>query len=515
MSKELNTFNLEEDETSSSQTKKHKWTRADGKILTSTFLLPPWDNLKEEEKNDDGSIESTILLSPTLQDNKNITVTNLTAQANWGNYYLQKGIQHLQRNFDKQNSDFKKSEEERKTVMDEQGSRWSIVLSKINEFGLGMNALSKSVSESIPINDHYQSMIDTISLDSKNTRRYLRTITEKLSVLNKRIEQQPETTQPPHLSSYPTYQPTYPQNKNDKGFILQSPEPFSYLPPPQNISMPSSSPSYSFPGLSNEIPNPMYIPASFNIKDKKKKKKILSSDSEEEPEKIESLHTIHDIPGYFEVDPATFELLAKMDSEYYESPSSKSETDELDCNISSCSECDECHTSESSSDDKLHFQIPKWKNKKEWRSLLEFYSSRESKPPREFKGDTIYTWSIDSKTTQEIIDMCGDMLTCYRCYLASGLDSILAYKMITSGFTGSLQQWMYAVEKQTPGTLSTWEQMILLHTSGPQTGQPILDEQGKAMSNALGCMVHYLQNAFIGNEKPEPGVLELWLQKMK
>ena len=70
MSKELNTFNLEEDETSSSQTKKHKWTRADGKILTSTFLLPPWDNLKAKEKNDDGSIESTILLSPALQDNK-------------------------------------------------------------------------------------------------------------------------------------------------------------------------------------------------------------------------------------------------------------------------------------------------------------------------------------------------------------------------------------------------------------------------------------------------------------
>ena len=259
----------------------------------------------------------------------------------------------------------------------------------------------------------------------------------------------------------------------------------------------------------------MYIPASFNIKDKKKKNKILSSNSEEEPEKIESLRTIHDIPSYSEVDPATFELLAKMDSEYYESPSSESETDELHCNISSCSECDECHTLESSSDDKLHFQIPKWKNKKEWRSLPEFYSSRESKPPREFKGDTIYTWSIYSKTTQEIIDMCGDMLTCYRCYLASGLDSILAYKMITSGFTGSLQQWMYAVEKQTPGTLSTWEQMILLHTSGPQTGQLVLDEQGKEIINALGCMVHYLQNAFIGNEKPEPGVLELWLQKMK
>ena len=129
--------------------------------------------------------------------------------------------------------------------------------------------------------------------------------------------------------------------------------------------MPSSSPC-SFPGLSNEIPNPMYIPASFNIKDKKKKKKILSSDSEEEPEKIESLHTIHDIPGYSEVNPATFELLAKMDSEYYESPSSESEIDELHGNISLCSECDECHTSKSSSDDKLHFQIPKWKNKKEW-----------------------------------------------------------------------------------------------------------------------------------------------------
>ena len=66
----MNTFNLEEDETSSSQTKKHKWTRDDGKILTSTFLLPPWDNLKAKEKNDDGSIESTILLSPALQDNK-------------------------------------------------------------------------------------------------------------------------------------------------------------------------------------------------------------------------------------------------------------------------------------------------------------------------------------------------------------------------------------------------------------------------------------------------------------
>ena len=205
----MNTFNLEEDETSSSQTKKHKWTRDDGKILTSTFLLPPWDNLKAEEKNDDGSIESTILLSPTLQYNKEITIRDLVAQENWGNYYLQKGIQHLHRTFDKQNSDFKKSKEERKTVMDEQGSRWSIVLSKINEFGLGMNALSKSVSESIPINDHYQSMIDTISSDSKNTRRYLRTITEKLSVLNKTIEQQPETTQPPHLSSYPTYQPIH------------------------------------------------------------------------------------------------------------------------------------------------------------------------------------------------------------------------------------------------------------------------------------------------------------------
>ena len=66
----MNTFNIEEDETSSSQTKKHKWTRADGKILTSTFLFPPWDILKAEEKNDDGSIESTILLSPALQDNK-------------------------------------------------------------------------------------------------------------------------------------------------------------------------------------------------------------------------------------------------------------------------------------------------------------------------------------------------------------------------------------------------------------------------------------------------------------
>ena len=92
MSKELNTFNLEEDETSSSQTKKHKWTRDDGKILTSTFLLPPWDNLKAEEKNDDGSVESTILLSSALQDNKEITIRDLVAQENWGNYYLQKGI---------------------------------------------------------------------------------------------------------------------------------------------------------------------------------------------------------------------------------------------------------------------------------------------------------------------------------------------------------------------------------------------------------------------------------------
>jgi hypothetical protein len=47
------------------------------------------------------------------------------------------------------------------------------------------------------------------------------------------------------------------------------------------------------------------------------------------------------------------------------------------------------------------------------------------------------------------------------------------------------------LKDKTPGTLATWETMILMHTSGSLIYTPILDEKGHPQSNALGCMIHY------------------------
>lgn len=107
------------------------------------------------------------------------------------------------------------------------------------------------------------------------------------------------------------------------------------------------------------------------------------------------------------------------------------------------------------------------------------------------------------------------MLKAYRCYMASSMESNLSYDMIVSGFVGTLLHWYQTVEQKTPGTIATWKAMILLKTGGNDSGQPVLDRQGRQVSNTLDCMIHYLQATFIGNEKPKEQVLDLWLQKLK
>lgn len=53
-----------------------------------------------------------------------------------------------------------------------------------------------------------------------------------------------------------------------------------------------------------------------------------------------------------------------------------------------------------------------------------------------------------------------------------------------------------------------------MHTFGSLINTPILDEKGQQQSNALGCMIHYLCNAFIGNEKHDLQVIDLEIRKM-
>lgn len=59
--------------------------------ILKNHLLPPWDGIKFDGKEDN----TTTLFTPSVVDKQGITSRDIVAQNNWGNYYLQKGVQHL------------------------------------------------------------------------------------------------------------------------------------------------------------------------------------------------------------------------------------------------------------------------------------------------------------------------------------------------------------------------------------------------------------------------------------
>ena len=319
------------------------------------------------------------------------------------------------------------------------------------------------------------------------------------------------------FSANPSYHPSYQPFEKQSAFTFTS-SPFPLLPSSfANNFSPSPYSSLVLSTTPDEVPqNPnMYIPASFPSS--RKSKKEFNAELQKEIQRIKddydsdhSLHLIeYDPHMYDEFDSTTLEILASMKDEDDPEEQTLEEENIECCNYSSVS-------SSSSSDDKdLNFKIPSWKTKKPVRIPPEFHSSLNEKPIREFRVDTIYYWSVNFKTTEEIKEMCSEMLTAYRCYMASSMESNLAYDMIVSGFVGTLLHWYWAVEQKTPGTIATWKAMILLKTGGNDSGQPVLDRQGRQVSNTLDCMIHYLQATFIGNEKPKEQVLDLWLQKLK
>lgn len=76
---------------SESSGKKHKWIKQDDTEILTNHLLPPWDGIKFDDKEDN----TTTLFTPSVVDKQGITSRDIVAQNNWGNYYLQKGVQHL------------------------------------------------------------------------------------------------------------------------------------------------------------------------------------------------------------------------------------------------------------------------------------------------------------------------------------------------------------------------------------------------------------------------------------
>ena len=113
---------------------------------------------------------------------------------------------------------------------------------------------------------------------------------------------------------------------------------------------------------------------------------------------------------------------------------------------------------------------------------------------KDWNATSVYAWNLDGCSEQEIKTLVNSMMVCYRTYVSYDKNLVNAYRKLMVGFEGTLQNWLYAKQKEYPNMINLWESMFLIN----ENGAAILDSQGNTHYNMIGCMLHYIVDFFLG-----------------
>ena len=103
------------------------------------------------------------------------------------------------------------------------------------------------------------------------------------------------------------------------------------------------------------------------------------------------------------------------------------------------------------------------------------------------------------------------MMVCYRTYVSYDINLVNARRKLMVGFEGTLQNWLYAKQKEYPNLMNLCGSTFLLN----ENGAAILDSQGNTKNNMIGCMLHYILENFVWYNTADKHIQAMFLSKMK
>ena len=122
------------------------------------------------------------------------------------------------------------------------------------------------------------------------------------------------------------------------------------------------------------------------------------------------------------------------------------------------------------------------------------YDQAENTYYKYWNATSVYSWNLDGCLEQEIRTLVNSMMVFYRTYVSYDSNPVNACIKLMDCFEGTLQNCLYANQKEDPNVMNLWESMFLINLNG----DAILESQGNTKNNMIGCMLHYILEICFG-----------------